>query len=192
MLWHHNARVNSHQRWKQTQFRVCFHLWCELTSSMKVTEWQVPWNSCVACGALLPYRSGNYFYPVLYCCWVLIGLLIIHPGHWRALKWPAARKVIWIINRVIMSLLSNLIMAAVYGYNMRCMQFLEVFSYEVSITLSVMWIALSVMWSLLRSYFNCSQYDNVLLLISMCLTLSVQLSQYKSVRFVTMDAVFFF
>ena len=31
MLWHHNARVNSHQRWKQTRFRVCFHLWCELT-----------------------------------------------------------------------------------------------------------------------------------------------------------------
>ena len=30
MLWHHNARVNSHQRWKQTRFRVCFHLWCEL------------------------------------------------------------------------------------------------------------------------------------------------------------------
>ena len=46
MLWHRNARVNSHQRWKQTRFRVCFHLWCELTSTMKVTEWQVSWNSC--------------------------------------------------------------------------------------------------------------------------------------------------
>ena len=23
--------VNSHQRWKQTRNRVCFHLWCELT-----------------------------------------------------------------------------------------------------------------------------------------------------------------
>ena len=34
MLWHHNARVNSHQRWKQTRFRVCFHLWC---------EWPVQW-----------------------------------------------------------------------------------------------------------------------------------------------------
>ena len=45
MLWHHNARVNSHQRWKQTRFRVCFHLWCELTSTMTVTEWQVSWNS---------------------------------------------------------------------------------------------------------------------------------------------------
>ena len=45
MLWHHYARVNSHQRWKQTRFRVCFHLWCELTSTMKVTEWQVSWNS---------------------------------------------------------------------------------------------------------------------------------------------------
>ena len=35
MLWHHNARVNSHQRWKQTRFRVCFHLWCELTNTMR-------------------------------------------------------------------------------------------------------------------------------------------------------------
>ena len=48
MLWHHNARVNSHQRWKQTRFRVWFHLWCELTSTMNVTEWQVSWNSCAA------------------------------------------------------------------------------------------------------------------------------------------------
>ena len=48
MLWLHNTRVNSHQRWKQTRFRVCFHLWCELTSTMNVTEWQVSWNSCVA------------------------------------------------------------------------------------------------------------------------------------------------
>ena len=46
MLWHNNARVNSHQRWKQTRFRVCFHLWCELTSTMNVTEWYVSWNSC--------------------------------------------------------------------------------------------------------------------------------------------------
>ena len=46
MLWHHNTRVNSHPRWKQTRFRVCFHLWCELTSTMNVTEWQVSWNSC--------------------------------------------------------------------------------------------------------------------------------------------------
>ena len=45
MLWHHSARVNSHQRWKQTWFRVCFHLWCELTSTMNVTEWQASWNS---------------------------------------------------------------------------------------------------------------------------------------------------
>ena len=47
MLWHHYARVNSHQRWKQTRFRVCFHLWCELTSTMSVTEWQVSWNSYI-------------------------------------------------------------------------------------------------------------------------------------------------
>ena len=41
MQWHHNAWVNSHQRWKQTRFRVCFHLWCELTSTMNATELQV-------------------------------------------------------------------------------------------------------------------------------------------------------
>ena len=46
MLWQHNARVNSHQRWKQTRLRVCFHLWCELTTTMNVTEWQLSWNSC--------------------------------------------------------------------------------------------------------------------------------------------------
>ena len=44
MLWRHNTRVNSHQRWKHTRFRVGFHLWCELTSTMNVTEWQVSWN----------------------------------------------------------------------------------------------------------------------------------------------------
>ena len=41
MLFHYNAGVSSHQRWKQTRFPVCFHLWCELTSTMNVTEWQV-------------------------------------------------------------------------------------------------------------------------------------------------------
>ena len=45
MLWHHNTRVNSLQKWKQMCFRVCFHLLCELTSTTKVMEWQVSWNS---------------------------------------------------------------------------------------------------------------------------------------------------
>ena len=27
--------VNSHQRWKQTRNRVCFHLWCELTLALR-------------------------------------------------------------------------------------------------------------------------------------------------------------
>ena len=26
--------VNSHQRWKQTRYCVCFHLWCELTLAL--------------------------------------------------------------------------------------------------------------------------------------------------------------
>ena len=28
------------------RFSVCFHLWCELTTTISVTEWQVSWNSC--------------------------------------------------------------------------------------------------------------------------------------------------
>ena len=44
--------LNSHQRWKQTRFRVCFHLWCELTSTMNVTAWHVSWNSFME-----PYMS---------------------------------------------------------------------------------------------------------------------------------------
>ena len=38
MLWCNDAKVNSHQRWKQTRIRVCFHLWCELTSTMSTSE----------------------------------------------------------------------------------------------------------------------------------------------------------
>ena len=45
MLWDHSAWINSRQRWKQTRFRVCFHLWCELTTTMNVTGRQVSWNS---------------------------------------------------------------------------------------------------------------------------------------------------
>ena len=67
MLWHHNARVNSHQRGKQTRFRVCFHLWCELTSTMNVTEWQVSWNSWYEnrCSALHVYKHPSFFWPIL-------------------------------------------------------------------------------------------------------------------------------
>ena len=53
----HHARVNSHQRWKQIRFHVCFHLLCELTSTMNVTEWQVSWNSCFIIYGLLAYNS---------------------------------------------------------------------------------------------------------------------------------------
>ena len=41
------VEVNSHQRWKQTRFHICFHLRCELTTTMNVTVWQVSWNSCI-------------------------------------------------------------------------------------------------------------------------------------------------
>ena len=56
MLWHPNARVNSHQRWKQTRFRVYFHLWCELTNRMNVTEWPISWNSWYEQGSRANYQ----------------------------------------------------------------------------------------------------------------------------------------
>ena len=61
MLWHYNARVNSHQRWKQTRFRVWFHLWCELTSTMNVTEWQVSGNSCDAFAYIIRYEEQHKY-----------------------------------------------------------------------------------------------------------------------------------
>ena len=66
MLWHHNARVNSHQRLKQMPFRVCFHLWCELTITMNVTEWHVSWNSWLRFAisslslSVIRWLSGGY------------------------------------------------------------------------------------------------------------------------------------
>ena len=52
--------VNSNQRWKQTRFSVCFHPWCELTSTMNVTEWQVSWNSWI------PFWGWIYGFLMLY------------------------------------------------------------------------------------------------------------------------------
>ena len=60
MLWHHNARVNSHQRWKQTRLGVCFHLWCELTSTMNVTEWQASWNACHVLTCCTDFQQAVY------------------------------------------------------------------------------------------------------------------------------------
>ena len=48
-------RVNSHQRWKQMWNWICFHLWCKLTSTINVTEWQVSWNSWTS--------RGKFSYP---------------------------------------------------------------------------------------------------------------------------------
>ena len=36
--------VNSHQRWKQTRNRVCFHLWCELTLALWCHS--IVWSPC--------------------------------------------------------------------------------------------------------------------------------------------------
>ena len=67
--------INSHQRWKQTQNRICFHLWCESTlvllrchsiiwslffmfcdfSDLSISDW------IVSKSALLKSRSHNFF-----------------------------------------------------------------------------------------------------------------------------------
>ena len=61
MLWHHSARVNSHQRWKQTRFRVCFHLWCELTPAFwRQTNINIPWDL----GVILAYVPRLYLWHV--------------------------------------------------------------------------------------------------------------------------------
>ena len=76
MLWHHNARVNSHQRWKQMRLRICFHLWCELTSTMNVTEWQFSWNSCnVLMDGLLKFLSTCQCHFV-HCILGMLSILI--------------------------------------------------------------------------------------------------------------------
>ena len=38
--------VNSHQRWKQTRNRVCFHLWCELTLVNCPNHFLAKYTSC--------------------------------------------------------------------------------------------------------------------------------------------------
>ena len=66
MLWHHS--VNSHQRWKQTRFQICFHLWCELTSTIILTEWQVSWNSCKVY-VFMKKKIENFWHKLyFYCC----------------------------------------------------------------------------------------------------------------------------
>ena len=71
MLWSHNARVNSHQRWKQTRNRVCFHLWCELTSTMSAMHFLLiseneffSWNKM--------YQSDK-FHANQWCTWSLFN-----------------------------------------------------------------------------------------------------------------------
>ena len=83
MLWHHNARVNSHQRWKQTRFRVCFHLWCKLTSTTNVTEWQVSWNSIGSAMILQNSRKAAHTLRVH----ISKGQAIMTTSIWRHANW---------------------------------------------------------------------------------------------------------
>ena len=53
MLWHHSARAIHTKDESKLRFSVCFHLWCELTTTMNVTEWQVSWNSYKGAGSVL-------------------------------------------------------------------------------------------------------------------------------------------
>ena len=87
MLWHHYARVNSHQRWKQKRFHVCFHLWCELTSKMNETEWQVSWNSCYMSfwekNIKTSWDIGSIRYPIavnLTLGWLYRQFILVHFG----------------------------------------------------------------------------------------------------------------
>ena len=82
MLWHLYAKVNSHQRWKQTRFRVCFHLWCELTSKINVTEWQVPWSS---------WFNDQFSWQTMASLWVSALLR----GIMRNSTWNHIRCLIW-------------------------------------------------------------------------------------------------
>ena len=72
MLWHHNARVNSHQRWKQTWSCVCFHLWCELTSTLnsvecnRMTSFMEFMFSDFALGSTGQVADFYYYYYVFY------------------------------------------------------------------------------------------------------------------------------
>ena len=113
MLWHHYARVNSHQRWKQTRFRVCFHLWCELTITMNLTEWQVSWYSWAAwilvqmpspslffsVAAKFPFVVSRYLLLYLGICWHshltlhLMELQIYCPAHRSPCETPAVCQI---------------------------------------------------------------------------------------------------
>ena len=95
MLWHHNARVNSHQRWKQTRNRVCFHLWCELTSTMNVTEWQVSWNSCKMKAAAESIWWDMCSYLVVYQNALNIAMFYYWKGPSGTFRGPAHEGLAW-------------------------------------------------------------------------------------------------
>ena len=48
---------------KAKRFCICFHLWCELTSTTNVTEWQVSWNSCQQLSAFILNSFWNGIRP---------------------------------------------------------------------------------------------------------------------------------
>ena len=80
MLWHHNARVNSHQRWKQKRFRVCFHLWCELTSTNCECNGMTSFNGFVPCQSLDCFYSYVFYYPFSLCA---VGdTSLVRACHW--------------------------------------------------------------------------------------------------------------
>ena len=57
--------VNSHQRWKQTRNRFCFHLWCELT--LALWSHNIIWSISNKCNNVLLYKlfwsSFSWYFP---------------------------------------------------------------------------------------------------------------------------------
>ena len=102
------ARVNSHHRWKQTRFRVCFHLWCELTTTMNITEWQVSWNSWN--GSQVSMRDG-YIYQSKDTCSIFWKPMRKQMGRWDGFYQicdPSKYKMFWELYHEFMSYMFNL------------------------------------------------------------------------------------
>ena len=73
--------VNSHQRWKQTWNRVCFHLWCELTLALWCHSivWSLHEIICYEKTSFMEFMiilfTGGSMLPSLSCFWINDSLL---------------------------------------------------------------------------------------------------------------------
>ena len=93
MLWHHNARVNSHQRWKQMRFSVCFLLWCELTSTMNDKFHGIMILYTVAVSML----QGRLYRGVYQFWWTTMNLHIIRYQSYQNSQWASPSNIQFLI-----------------------------------------------------------------------------------------------